>query len=165
MSHWNQYPSLSSRRQTGHERSIEAQPSHDEREVAAAAAAAHAFCNRNIIVRCADALRVLVNVSCDRKKGRSQNSRPQPEKRVGHKTRDPNPKKGSVTKLATPSRKKGRSQNSRPHHRADPTLATATTNPRSTNNSIHTVRMRADIPHLCGAVMLCIQSAVSPLND
>ena len=100
-----------------------------------------------------------------RKKGRSQNSRPQPEKRVGHKTRDPNPKKGSVTKLATPSRKKGRSQNSRPHHRADPTLATATTNPRSTNNSIHTVRMRADIPHLCGAVMLCIQSAVSPLND
>ena len=100
-----------------------------------------------------------------RKKGRSQNSRPHPEKRVGHKTPDPNPKKGSVTKLATPSRKKGRSQNSRPHHRADPTLATATTNPRSTNNSIHTVRMRADIPHLCGAVMLCIQSAVSPLND
>ena len=124
-----------------------------------------------------------------RKKARSQNSRPHPEKRLGHKTRHPtpkkgsvtkpsrfpekrlghktleSPKKGSVTKLATPSRKKGRSQNSRPHHRADPTLATATTNPRSTNNSIHTVRMRADIPHLCGAVMLCIQSAVSPLND
>lgn len=45
---------MSSRRQTGHERSIEAQPSHDEREVVAAAAAAHAFCSRNIIVRRAD---------------------------------------------------------------------------------------------------------------
>ena len=38
------------------------------------------------------------------KKGRSQNSQPHPEKRVGHKTRHPIPKKGSVTKLATPSR-------------------------------------------------------------
>ena len=56
--------------------------------------------------------------SSSRKKARSQNSRPQPEKRLGHKTRDPNlekrlghktrdPKKGSVTKLATPTSKKG----------------------------------------------------------
>ena len=37
------------------------------------------------------------------KKGRSQNSQPHPEKRVGHKTRHPIPKKGSVTKLETPS--------------------------------------------------------------
>ena len=48
----------------------------------------------------------------------SQNSPPDPEKRLGHKTRDPNlekrlghktrdPKKGSVTKLATPTSKKG----------------------------------------------------------
>merc|ERR1712185_241314 len=41
---------------------------------------------------------------------------PHPGKRLGHKTRDPNPKKGSVTKLETPTRKKGRSQNSRPHN-------------------------------------------------
>ena len=45
----------------------------------------------------------------------SQNSPPHPEKRRGHKTRDPIPKKGSVTKLATSSRKKARSQNSRSH--------------------------------------------------
>ena len=38
-----------------------------------------------------------------RKKARSQNSRPQLEKRLGHKTRHPIPKKGSVTKLATSS--------------------------------------------------------------
>ena len=47
----------------------------------------------------------------------SQNSPPDPEKRLGHKTRDPNPKKGSVTKLATPTSKKARSQNSRPQLR------------------------------------------------
>ena len=41
-----------------------------------------------------------------RKKARSQNSRPHPEKRLGHKTREPIPKKGSVTKLESPSRKK-----------------------------------------------------------
>ena len=52
--------------QTGHERSIEAQPSHDEREVAAAAAAAHAFCSRNMIVRRAEthALRWTISPSC-----------------------------------------------------------------------------------------------------
>jgi hypothetical protein len=47
-------------------------------------------------------------------KARSQNSRPHPEKRLGHKTRHPISTKGSVTKLATPTRKKGRSQNSPP---------------------------------------------------
>jgi hypothetical protein len=41
-----------------------------------------------------------------RKMGRSQNSPPHPEKRLGHKTCHPIPKKGSVTKLATPSQKK-----------------------------------------------------------
>jgi hypothetical protein len=49
-----------------------------------------------------------------REKGRSQNSRPRPGKRVGHKTRDRVPEKGSVTKLATPSRKKARSHNLAP---------------------------------------------------
>ena len=34
------------------------------------------------------------------------------QKKVGHKTRNPVPRKGSVTKLATASREKGRSQNS-----------------------------------------------------
>ena len=44
----------------------------------------------------------------------TKNSRPHPEKMVGHKTRDPIPRNRSVTKLEPPSRKKARSQNSRP---------------------------------------------------
>ena len=67
-----------------------------------------------------------------RKKARSQNSRPHPEKMVGHKTRgpipkkgsDPIPKKGPVTKLETPSRKKARSHDTDDRRSGAPAAST-----------------------------------------
>ena len=110
----------------------------------------------------------------------SQNSPPHPEKRLGHKTRHPIPKKGPVTKLETPSREKARSQNSRHcppdvtdvnssaaalvnvqacgrrccHHRCRPL---STDHP--TSNSAETVRMRTDTLDICGAPICCIAPA------